>query len=240
MQIKLLGTLDYDKIKEKLENKIQESDEIIDMLKQMEIESKIQTVSTAGRLSRFKGDVLEILDISQDKTFESNINYIKRVTKMGHDSITDHDYLVFAIKDVSPIVEQTIIAERFSSFTIKSRREVDFSNAGFYTPNFRDENGIILNENDKIKEEYNTHIKNLFDKYLTYIQSGISLEDARFILPYCYHSNIIMGVDAHTLKDMIIKFTKTKYSNIQELKEFGEKLLTIAKERATLLSERWA
>ena len=97
MQIKLLGTLDYDKIKEKLENKIQESDEIIDMLKQMEIESKIQTVSTAGRLSRFKGDVLEILDISQDKTFESNINYIKRVTKMGHDSITDHDYLVFAI-----------------------------------------------------------------------------------------------------------------------------------------------
>jgi thymidylate synthase (FAD) len=39
-----------------------------------------------------------------------------------------------------------------------------------------------------------------------------------------------MGVDAHTLKDMIIKFTKTKYSKITELNEFGNLLYEIAKE----------
>ena len=59
---------------------------------------------------------------------------------------------------------------------------------------------------------------------------GIPLEDARYILPYSYHSNIIMGVDAHTLKDMIIKFTKTKYSKIGELNQFGTLLYDIAKE----------
>ena len=72
---------------------------------------------------------------------------------MGHDSISDHDYCVFAIKDVSPIVEQTIIEERFASFTIKSRREADFSQVGFYVPDFHDENGNILPNNEKLKEE---------------------------------------------------------------------------------------
>lgn len=55
------------------------------------------------------------------------------------------------------------------------------------------------------------------------------LEDARFILPYCYYSNIMMGIDAHTLKDMIIKFTKTKYAKIEELRLFGERLKEIAR-----------
>ena len=40
----------------------------------------------------------------------------------------------FALNDVTPIVEQTIIGYRLTSFTIKSRREVDFRTVGFYTP----------------------------------------------------------------------------------------------------------
>ena len=40
-----------------------------------------------------------------------------------------------------------------------------------------------------------------------------------------------MGVNTHVLKNMIIKFTKTKYAKIQEVRELGEKLYEIAKEK---------
>lgn len=149
---------------------------------------------------------------------------------MGHKSIIDHDYLVFALKDVSVIIEQTIIAERFSSFTIKSRREVDFSNVGYYTPNFHKEDGTISEKNDELRERYRSHIEALFKNYADFVERGISNEDARFVLPYSFYSNIIMGVDAHTLLDMIIKYTKTKYAKVEEFQKFGEALYDIAAE----------
>ena len=179
-----------------------------------------------GKLSRFPGNVFEVLEATND--YESNLKMIKRIIKMGHKSIIEHDYLVFGICDVTPIIEQTIIGARLSSFTIKSRREVDFRTAGFYIPKFRDKSGEELKEINKITERYKQHMKYLFNSYANIVDLGISKEDARFILPYCYHSNIIMGIDARQLEKMIISFTKGNLSKIQELKEFGEKMLEIA------------
>lgn len=230
MKIELLGALDYAKLEELLKNKVENSEEIIEEIKRLEKERRASIVSTAGRLSRFAGDIFEVLGLSESKSFDANLKFIKRVTSMGHDSITDHDYCVFAIKDVSPVIEQTIITERFCSFTIKSRREVDFSQVGYYTPDFHDLEGNLLQNNEEVKREYQEYMESLFKKYEEFVRLNVPKEDARFILPYCYHSNILMGIDAHVLKDMIIKFTKTKYAKISELREFGEKLYEIAKE----------
>ena len=230
MEVELLGAIDYKKLENYLvEKHIDNYEEIINHINTLEKERRSCIVATAGSLSRFLGDIFERLGKTEQRTFEQNVNFIKNVIDMGHDSITDHDYCVFAIKDVSAIIEQTIIAERFSSFTIKSRREVDFKDAGYYTPNFHDKNGNLILNNDEVKAEYQKHEKMLFKKYEEFTKKGIDKEDARFVLPYSYHSNIIMGVDAHTLKDMIIKYTKTKYSCISEIREFGEKLYEIAK-----------
>ena len=95
-----------------------------------ELESRVQKVAAAGKLSRFPGNVFEVIDSCED--YESNLKLVKRIIKMGHKSIIEHDYLVFALCDVTPIIEQTIIGNRLTSFTIKSRREVDFRNVGFY------------------------------------------------------------------------------------------------------------
>ena len=84
---------------------------------------------------------------------------------MGHKSIIEHDYLLFALNDVTPIVEQTIIGYRLTSFTIKSRREVDFRTVGFYTPEFRNKDGELHEKNEELKEIYKEHMKMLFDTY---------------------------------------------------------------------------
>ena len=114
-----------------------------------ELDSRIKKVAAAGKLSRYPGNVLEVLETCNDT--EKNIKLIKRIIGMGHKSIIEHDYLVFALCDVTPIVEQTIIGNRLTSFTIKSRREVDFRNVGFYIPEFRDKSLNIHKDNENLK-----------------------------------------------------------------------------------------
>lgn len=200
------------------------------------LEKQAKIVATAAMLSRFKGNVLEIYENLTDD-YEKNIKFIQRVINMGHDSITDHDYVVVALKDVSVLVEQVIIEQRFCSFTIKSRREVDFSTAGYYVPDFHDSQGNIVKENEALQEIYKQNMEILFKEYSGLLKQGVKAEDARYILPYCFHSNIVMGLDAHTLKDLIIDLTKGKNSNITELRELGEKLSEMMEQRCPYIKK---
>ncbi len=198
-----------------------------------EIDKQLNICAAAGKLSRMPGTVFDALENMKES--DKALSFIERVIKMGHTSTVDHDYMVFAVSEVTPVIEQTIIAERFCSFTVKSRREVNFAEVGFYTPEFHDKEGKILANNKEIQKDYNNYMKSLFKSYQKFIDEGISKEDARFILPYCYHSELIMGLDSTSLVRMIKKLTKTKLSKISELKEFGEKLYEIAKTRVPYL-----
>ena len=198
-----------------------------------ELETRIQKVAAAGKLSRFPGNVFEVIESCDD--YESNLKLIKRIIKMGHKSIIEHDYLVFAIKDVTPIVEQTIIGNRLTSFTIKSRREVDFRTAGFYIPEFRDKNLEIHKDNEMLKEKFEKHCRMLFNTYGDIVDQGINVEDARFILPYCFHSNIIMGLNARELEKLVISLKFGYLSRVSELKELGNSLYDVIKEHIPYL-----
>lgn len=198
-----------------------------------ELESRIKRVASAGKLSRFKGNVFDVLDSCDN--YENNLKLIKRIIKMGHKSIIEHDYLVFAIVDVSPIVEQTIIGNRLTSFTIKSRREVDFRNVGYYIPEFRNKNLEIHKKNNELQEKYKKHMKYLFNEYANLVDNGINIEDARFILPYSYHSNIIMGLDARELEKLVVSLLYGELSKIAELKELGIMLYEIIEQHVPYL-----
>ena len=198
-----------------------------------ELNQRIQNVAAAGKLSRFPGNVIEVLESCND--YESNLKLVKRIIKMGHKSIIEHDYLVFALCDVTPIVEQTLIGYRMTSFTVKSRREVDFRTVGFYTPEFRNKSGEIHEKNEELKEEYNKHMKMLFNTYADIVDKEVSVEDARFILPYSYHDNFIMGVNARELEKIIIALRFSNLSKIPDLKKVGEALYKIVKEKVPYL-----
>ena len=198
-----------------------------------ELNQRIQNVAAAGKLSRFPGNVIEVLESCND--YESNLKLVKRIIKMGHKSIIEHDYLVFALCDVTPIVEQTLIGYRMTSFTVKSRREVDFRTVGFYTPEFRNKSGEIHEKNEELKEEYKKHMKMLFNTYADIVDKEVSVEDARFILPYSYHDNFIMGVNARELEKIIIALRFSNLSKIPDLKKVGEALYKIVKEKVPYL-----
>lgn len=243
MEIKLLTSINYKNLDEQidyllylyqnLDDKINRDvlkEKIKEIVKKLEIDRRSEIVASAGNLSRNPGNVFDVLDMKGNLPLEKNSKFASNVIKMGHTSISELDCLVFALKDVSALIEQTIIEERYSAFTVKSRREVDFSKVGYYVPNFRDKSYNEHINNDDLKEKYKNHMDYLFYKYYKLLNLGMTKEDSRFVLPYSYHSNILMCIDAHTLRDLIIKCTKTKYSNISEIKEFGEKLYEIARE----------
>ena len=156
-----------------------------------EIEKRLQIVASAGNLSRADGTVTQVFESNND--YEKNLKLARAVVGYGHKSIAEHDYVVFALEDVTPIIEQIIIGYRLTSFTIKSRRNVDFRNVGFYVPDFHDKDGKVLKNNKALQKQYKAYMQSLFDKYGELVDEEIPVEDCRYILPYCYHSNIIMG-----------------------------------------------
>ena len=128
-----------------------------------EIEKRLQKVAAAGILSRSDGTVTEVYDSRLD--YEKNLKLAKAVIGYGHRSIAEHDYMVLALEDVTPILEQTLIEYRLTSFTIKSRRNVDFRNVGFYVPEFKKVNGDILKNNKEVQHDYKEYMQKLFTKY---------------------------------------------------------------------------
>ena len=199
------------------------------------LSEKARIVASAGSISRSSGTVTEVYNKRND--LKKNIKYASTVIGYGHKTIAEHDYIVLALENVTPIVEQTIIEYRLTSFTIKSRRNVDFRNVGFYVPEFKDKNGNILENNEELQTIYKNYMKSLFDKYGNFVDEGLPVEDCRYILPYSYYSNIIMGCDANELLRIASDLLYGKLSKIDELKEFGSKLKNIIRENAPYLLE---
>lgn len=187
-----------------------------------EIAKRVQIVASAGNLSRADGTVTQVIE--KHKDYESNLKLARAVVGYGHKSIAEHDYLVFALEDVTPIIEQILIGYRLTSFTVKSRRNVDFRSVGFYVPEFKDKDGNVLKNNKKLQKKYKEYMQSLFNKYGDLVDEEIPVEDCRYILPYSYHSNFIMGCDANELLNMTSDMLYGKISKISEVHELGEKL----------------
>lgn len=180
-----------------------------------------KVTAAGGRISTQEGTALSIWDKSQDR--EKNKNLIGKVTRSGHNSVVEHTYFNLVFQNVTAVVEQFIIEFRLASFTVKSRRYVDFSDAGFYVPEF---------DNDEIKNDYVKHMSKMFALYGELCDNGIAREDARFVLPYCLYSNFLCSVNGREFLHMLRAMLYGRGSKYPEIKRLGEQLLAQAKEKA--------
>lgn len=199
-----------------------------------EIEKRLQIVASAGNLSRADGTVTQVLE--NHKSYEDNLKLARAIVGYGHKSISEHDYLVFALENVSMLLEQVIIGYRLTSFTIKSRRNVDFRSVGTYVPDFKDVNGNVLPNNKKLQKMYKQNAEVLFTKYGELVDEGIPVEDCRYMLPYTINGNIIMGCDANELLNMTSDMLYGEISKISEVHELGEKLAEMIRKYAPYLA----
>jgi flavin-dependent thymidylate synthase len=183
--------------------------------------------AAAASISTTKGTALEIYNKKQEK--EKAQKLIKNVLRLGHATTIEHACFTIAFENISAFVEQFMIEFRLASFTVKSRRYVDFSQMGYYQPKFRFKTEISEQDKQYCNNLYNTHIKRLFSEYEYLLQNGIPREDARFLLPYCYRSNFYCTVNARELQHIIHVALEGRGSKYPEIKAIGVSLLEQAK-----------
>lgn len=176
-------------------------------------EHGLDLCASAAKISSTLGNADEVFRASIGNP--KNISLIQNVVKMGHQSVIEHAVFSIEFWDVSVFVEQFLIEFRLASFTVKSRRFVDFSQQGYYVPEDLSETS---------RETYNRYMRILFDAYHDLMDIGILKEDARFLLPYAFCSNLYCTINARELIHMISSMLYGHGSRYPEIKKLGYQL----------------
>ena len=176
-------------------------------------EAALRTVASSARISTQQGTALEIYEKSGDR--DKDLKLVNKVLASGHKSVIEHQTLSIAFDNVSVLVEQFVIEFRLASFTVKSRRYVDFSDAGYVVPEGMSPEAETL---------YRGRTEALFALYEQLLQLDIPKEDARFVLPYGFRSNFFATMNARELIHMVIAMLKGPGSPFPELRALGLQL----------------
>ena len=145
-----------------------------------------------------------------------NTDLIKKVLRSGHKSVIEHAVFSIAFWDVSAFVEQFLIECRLASFTVKSRRYVDFSSLGYIIPSDLCGESLM---------HYREYMDLLFGGYKVLLEMGIPKEDARFLLPYSFCSNFYCTLNARELANLISSIKYGRGKNIPELQNLAQQLI---------------
>lgn len=173
----------------------------------------LRVVASAARISTGQGNALDIYEKSGDR--EKDLKLTGKVLASGHKSVIEHQTFSIAFNDVSVLVEQFVIEFRLASFTVKSRRYVDFSDAGYVVPEGLSPAAEAL---------YSSRANALFELYDKLLALGIPKEDARFVLPYGFRSNFYVTLNARELIHMIAAMLCGRGSAFPEIAALGREL----------------
>lgn len=100
--------------------------------------------------------------------------------------------VIFAINNVSRACAQQITRTRTASFAMQSQRVTDMSNVSYHIP-----------ASVARKQTYADAIEQAISEYEIAVKNGVSLEDARGLLPINVHCNIIAKYNLRSLVDLL-------------------------------------
>lgn len=145
----------------------------------------VDIMAAACKNSICETPVIELYNEIQEN-WDANLERIIRVVGMGHETVLEHVAVNLAFEDVSVVVEQIVIGFRLASFTVKSRRYVNFAKQGWLG-------------SDPIFQQW-------FDFYAKLISEDVPKEDARYVLPYSFRSNFYCTMNLREVFHMLNHF----------------------------------
>lgn len=150
-------------------------------------------------------------------TLEKARKTLKRVMSYGHVSVIEHANFNIVFEGVSSVFHQFLIEHRLASYTIRSKRYVDFSYVKHVIPEF-------FEDRPKLKEKYEEIVNTLVSTYRTIVKKGIPVEEARFVLPYCMEDNIVCTMNARELLHLLYSCLYGHGKKYLEIVKIGNKL----------------
>lgn len=169
--------------------------------------------AAAARISTQPGSALEIYQNRPGD--DRDLKLLRKVLAAGHKSVIEHQTLTVAFDGVSVLAEQFIIECRLASFTVKSRRYVDFGAAGWVVPE-----GLTVEQ----RAHYDRTMSARFEDYRALLDRGVPKEDARFVLPYSLRSHFYMTLNAREFIGMVCAMLYGRGRGFPEIEALGNQL----------------
>lgn len=190
-------------------------------------------VSAAGRISTTSGTADEIYRNSSEIDTSANLKLIGKILSSGHESVLEHVSVNLSFDNVSVYAEQFMIEFRLASFTVKSRRYVDFGKMGYITPDF---SFFPQDRREDLENTFRSHMEYLFGRYDYFIEKGIPKEDARFVLPYSFRSNFYCTANGRELIKIMNEMVYGRGKDFPELVKLGESLFEQCRQHLPFLA----
>lgn len=128
-----------------------------------------------------------------DPDDKGNLKSLRHALESGHDSIMEHVHLTFLIQGISRACCDQLVRHRVGcTFHVQSQRYVANSDFEAVVPE------SIESEPNAYKA-YEAHMESARRTYRTLKDSGIPLEDCRFVLPLGTPTNLMMTVNLREL-----------------------------------------
>jgi len=152
----------------------------------------VKTCALAAKLCYSSSKVEELASKLENQE-QKNKDLLQKVIKMGHHSILEHASFTFGVSGISRVATHQLVRHRIASFSQQSQRYVGMSgHSGFYIPE-------SINQDKNLREKFIQFMESALDFYTQMLQQDIKKEDARYVLPHAFLSNIVITMNARSL-----------------------------------------
>ena len=134
--------------------------------------------------------IAQIASICYDSNPKNPMGLVKHLYSNGHHSVFEHIYFTFKIEGISRACSHQLVRHRHCSFTQRSQRYCSEDGFDFVTPPSIDPKAFAKDMED---------FKDLYEDYQ---RSGVSNEDARFVLPNACETSLYLSCNLRELIHM--------------------------------------
>jgi thymidylate synthase (FAD) len=155
------------------------------------------------------------LDIS-DKDYNNNEKFVKALLKVKHLGILEHITFTFHVLDCSRILSHQLVRHRMASYLQQSDRHVKPINGNYVIPDSMD--NTYYGELKSKEQIYIETLDKCYQSYMTLIDRGVPVEDARYLLPPAFFTHITITLNARSLLHFLeLRLDKSAQAEIREL-----------------------
>ncbi len=153
-------------------------------------QSPEKVIAVAARLCYSDSSIDKL---EEDFTPDKVDSFIRKIIKLGHESVLEHAVFTFAIEGISRACSHQLVRHRIASYSQQSQRYVNFDKFEYILPE-------SIKANASISDKVLNHLDNASDIYKEMLDAGIPAEDARFILPNASATRVITTMNLRELK----------------------------------------
>ncbi len=153
---------------------------------------------------------------------------LKKVIESGHLSVLEHASFTFVIEGISRACSHQLVRHRIASYSQQSQRYVKLDEIEFIFPD-----SILKDENRR--REFTETLELCKSCYKKLLESGVPVEDARYILPQATPTKIVVTMNARALMNFFE--LRCCISAQWEIRRLAEEMLSLVKSVAPRIFE---